>query len=265
MTDEVTPPEDGDTVKMSADNWMEFVPEELREDPSITKYTDFGAFVNGHVNAVKMIGKDKMVVPETDEQFAEVYARLGRPEEPTGYELAVPEGVADEQKFSPEFETTLKTTLHTLGLNGKQAQGVNEFLYATLMASNESAKTVNDEMAAEALTELRKTYGADVDKFVDTSMQIVRQLGGDGADELITKEDLMANPILVKIFAGIADKVLEDVNLPGGQQGVTVADIQTEINELMSHPGYLDGKHVEHKRLVDRVYTLRQKLQAVAA
>ena len=261
---ENTPPE-GDTVTLDSENWMEFVPEELREDPSITKFSDLGSLVKGYHNAVGMIGKDKIVMPETEEQFSDVYGRLGRPDEPAGYELNAPDGVEEAQRFDEEFDTSLKTLMHGLGLNGKQAQGLNEFLYGAMATSNSATTAADEAMASEALAELQKTYGSDVDKHVVASMNVIRTLGGDAAVEQISKDDLMANPVLVKIFSGIANSVLEGTGLEGGDQGATTADIQTEIAEVLAHPGYTYRKHAEHKNLVDRAYALRQRLHQPAA
>ena len=57
-----------------------------------------GALAKSYVNAQSMIGADKVAIPgkhATDEDWGEVYRRLGRPDTPEGYELVneVPEGV----------------------------------------------------------------------------------------------------------------------------------------------------------------------------
>jgi hypothetical protein len=269
MPDPTTPPEGtppaGDTVTMSADNWRELIPEDIREDPSIAKYTDFGAFVKGHINAVGMIGKDKFTLPETDEQWTDIYGRLGRPDAADGYELTAPEGVSDEQKFDETFDKTLTEMMHGLGLSSKQAQGMNEFLYNTVVTSGKDTAEAGEALKAEALTELRSEYGANVDAHVEVSMRIIRELGGEGAEGKISKDDLLENPILVKILSGIANKVLEDTGLDGGEQGMTRTDIKTDIAEAMGHPAYMDRKHIEHKQQVDKVYALRQRLQGIAA
>lgn len=266
MVDETTPDETtSDTVPMSADNWLDFIPEDLKEDPSITKYTDFGAFVKGHVNAVGMIGKDKLVLPETDDQWSDTFDKLGRPGAANEYGLTVPEGVTDEQKFDDAFSETLGTTLHGLGLSTKQAQGVSDFMYSTVATASENTSAVDTEMAAAAATELRKEYGSQVDARIDASMRVVSELGGEGAGDQISKEDLALNPILVKVLSSIADKVLEETGLDGGDQGATRTDLQEQITETMSNPAYTDRKHIEHTSAVEKVFALRQRLHAAAA
>jgi len=268
MSEETTPAteeETVDTVTMSADNWRDFLPDDIKDNASIAKYTDFGAFAKGHVNAVGMIGKDKFTLPETDEQFSDLYNRLGRPDDAEGYGLSVPESVDDEQKFDGDFEKTLMTTMHGLGLNGKQAQGISDLLYDTVTSSGSDGAAADEAMRTEALTELRSEYGANVDSHIEVSMRIIRELGGDGASDKISKDDLLENPVLVKILSGIANKVLEDTGLDGGNQGVTRTDVQTEITEAQAHPAYMDKKHIEHKQQVEKVMALRNKLHAIAA
>ena len=179
--------------------------------------------------------------------------------------MKAPKDVSDDQKFDAEFEATLKSTMHTLGLTGKQAQGLNEFLYNTMASATASTSAADEAAKAEALTALRGEYGANVDARVDASMRVIRELGGEPALEQITKDDLLQNPVLVKLFSSIADKVLEETGLEGGDTGSTTASIQEEITTLMSHPAYTDRKHIEHKALVAKVFSLREKLHATAA
>ena len=179
--------------------------------------------------------------------------------------MTTPEGIEDKQKFTDTFNESLSTTFHGLGLSSKQAQGVSDFLYGTVTASANDTATVDTEMAEAAMTELRTEYGANVDAHVEASMRVIRELGGDGATDKIDKEDLLQNPVLVKILSGIANKVLEDTGLDGGAQGATRTDMQGEIMELMSNPAYTDKKHLEHTGTVAKVYALRQRLHASAA
>lgn len=247
---------------MSADNWREFLPADIKDDPSISKYSTFEAFAKGHVNAVRMIGKDKIAMPETDEQFSELYSRLGRPDQADGYDLTAPEGTPDTSKFNQDFEGTLKTTMHSLGLTGKQAKGVTDFLYKTMTDSHQDNAAVDELMAQENEAALRKSYGQNVDAYIDASLQVVKELGGAEAAKAISREDLVNNPILVKIFSGIANKVLEDTGVKGGILSGTIADFDTQIRDLTSSNAYLDGKHPDHKRVVQQVFSLRERKAA---
>ena len=85
------------------DDWRSTIPEEIRGHKSLDHIQDVGALAKSYVNAQSMIGADKVAIPgkhATDDDWIEVYARLGRPDSPEGYELQnnLAEGVeADEQ------------------------------------------------------------------------------------------------------------------------------------------------------------------------
>src|SRR5210317_1189976 len=107
-----------------AKSWKEAISEEFRSDPNISKFTEIDALAKSYINATKMIGQDKVAVPNensTDDQWNEVYGKLGRPESPDKYKLEV------QSETVPLDENTVKQfaeNAHQLGLNNKQAQGI---------------------------------------------------------------------------------------------------------------------------------------------
>ena len=62
-------------------SWKDSISEEYRVDPNIEKFTEIDALAKSYINATKMIGQDKIAIPNnnsTDDQWSEVYAKLGR-------------------------------------------------------------------------------------------------------------------------------------------------------------------------------------------
>ena len=63
-------------VPTVAKSWKEAIPEDLRNDPNISKFTELEALAKSYINATRMIGQDKVAVPNnnsTDDQWNEVY------------------------------------------------------------------------------------------------------------------------------------------------------------------------------------------------
>jgi hypothetical protein len=59
-----------------AKSWKEAISEEFRNDPNISKFTEIDALAKSYINATRMIGQDKVAVPNensTDDQWSEVY------------------------------------------------------------------------------------------------------------------------------------------------------------------------------------------------
>jgi len=44
-------------------SWKDSISEEYRADPSIEKFTEIDALAKSYINATKMIGQDKIVIP----------------------------------------------------------------------------------------------------------------------------------------------------------------------------------------------------------
>ena len=70
--------------------WKDSISEQYRNDPNIEKFTEIDALAKSYINATKMIGQDKLVIPNnnsTEEAWNEVYTKLGRPESADKYSL----------------------------------------------------------------------------------------------------------------------------------------------------------------------------------
>ena len=104
-----------------ATSWKEAISEEFRQDPNIEKFTEIDALAKSYINATKMIGQDKVAVPNknsTEDQWNEVYDKLGRPESADKYSLNVKSDIV------PMEETSIKQfaeNAHKLGLNAEEA------------------------------------------------------------------------------------------------------------------------------------------------
>ena len=82
--------------------WKDSISEQYRNDPNIEKFTEADALAKSYINAVKMIGQDKLVVPtnnSTEEAWNEVYDKLGRPESAEKYSLDVKSEVVNLMKL----------------------------------------------------------------------------------------------------------------------------------------------------------------------
>ena len=112
-------------------SWKDTISEVYRNDPNIEKFTEIDALAKSYINATRMIGQDKMIVPNknfTEDQWEEAYVKMGRPESAEKYSLDVKSDVVslDEQAIKSFQEQSFK-----LGLNNEQAKGVLDFYKTT--------------------------------------------------------------------------------------------------------------------------------------
>jgi len=159
----------------SGNDFLQMVPEELREHPSLSPIKDVENLARSYVNAQRLIGADKIPIPvnPTDEDLDNIYNRLGRPETVDGYEIAVDGNIVTE-----DVAKSYADIAHKLRLTPDQASGIMD--YYRSMASQASEVTAEAETQQRSQTEmaLRKEWGDDFDARIEDAGKIAQQFGG---------------------------------------------------------------------------------------
>ena len=245
-----------------AKSWKEAISEEYRNDPNIEKFTEIDALAKSYINATRMIGQDKVAVPNensTDDQWNEVYAKLGRPESADKYKLDVKsETVPIEDGAIKQFAETS----HKLGLNNKQAQGILEYYKSMMEGSAQQSKVDTETAQAQAEQQLRQEWGKTFEENVKKAGSVAKaNLGVDVLDmQLKDGTRLGDHPEVIKGFAKIADMMSEDTIVATESENVDQGkDIEQEISRIMNDRTgpYWNKTHPDHDKIVQQVYTLR--------
>ena len=71
-------------------DWRSSLNDELKNNPTIQNIKDLESAANTLVHQQKMIGS-RIPIPKTDEERAELYTKLGRPETSEKYSFTIPE------------------------------------------------------------------------------------------------------------------------------------------------------------------------------
>ena len=252
-------------VPTVAKSWKEAISEEFREDPNIAKFTEIDALAKSYINATRMIGQDKVAVPNnnsTDDQWNEVYDKLGRPESPEKYKLEANSDVVplDESAIKQFAENA-----HQLGLNNKQAQGILEFYKNSMESSAQQTKIDTETSQAQAEQELRKEWGRSYDDNIKRAAQVAKaNMNAEILD--LTLSDgrrLGDHPEIIKGFANIANLMSEDKMIGTGEDNATSGrDLNEEISKIVNDRDgpYWNKSHPEHDKIVQQVFTLRSMM-----
>jgi hypothetical protein len=253
------------TEPVSGKTWKEAISEEYRSNPNIEKFTELDALAKSYINAVSMIGTDKIPLPgktATDEQWNEVYNKLGRPESADKYTLELKTDVA------PIDENVIKgfaQNAHKLGLNNKQAQGILEFYKQTLEGSAKEMSVNMETAQAEATNTLRSEWGKTYDENLRKASSVAQTyLEPELLDtQLRDGSRLGDNPKIIKAFANIANLLSEDKIIGTEADNVLQGrEIEKEIEELTSDKqgAYWNKMHPNHTKVVNQVLALREIL-----
>jgi len=75
-------------------DWKANLSDEIRADKSLENIKDIEGLAKSYVHAQKLVGSDKIPVPNkfaTDKDWDAVYEKLGRPADAAGYKYDLPE------------------------------------------------------------------------------------------------------------------------------------------------------------------------------
>ena len=248
-------------------SWKDSISEDFRNDPSIEKFTEIDALAKSYINATKMIGQDKIIIPTKNsgqEAWDEAYAKLGRPESPEKYTFDVKSDVVnmDEGAIKSFAEQS-----HKLGLNNKQAEGILDFYKNNMEGTAQQAKIDTETAQSQAEQELRQEWGRDFEGKVKQAGALAKaNINPEVLDMTLSNGTRLGDhPEIIKGFAKIANMMSEDKIVATESENVnTVADIETEISAITNDTDgpYWNKQHPDHDKVVQQVYTLREMLNA---
>ena len=252
---------------VAAKSWKEAISEEFRNDPNIEKFTEIDALAKSYINATHMIGKDKVAVPNqnsTEEQWNEVFDKLGRPASADKYTLdvksdVIPLNEGDVKQFAENA--------HKLGLSNKQAQGVLEFYKNNMEGQAHQSKVDTETSQVQAEQELRKEWGRDFEVNVKRAGALAKANMNPDILDLELKNGMRVgdHPELIKGFAKIASMMSEDkIVSPESDSTNKSGDIESQISTITNNRQgpYWNKKHPDHDKSVQQVYTLREMLNS---
>ena len=248
-------------------SWKSSISEEFRNDPNIEKFTEIDSLAKSYINATKMIGQDKLVIPtnnSTEDQWNEVYSKLGRPESADKYSL---DATSEIVQMDDNAIKSFAEQSHKLGLNNKQAQGILEYYKNNMEGTAQQSRIDTETAQTQAEQQLRQEWGRDFEGKVKQAGALAKaNIDPEVLDMTLSNGTRLGDhPDIIKGFAKIAGMMSEDKILSTESENVnTSKDIESEISTIMNDKNgpYWNNKHPDHDKMVQQVYTLREMVNA---
>ena len=247
-------------------DWKASLSEEVRSDKSLENIKDIEGLAKSYVHAQKMVGSDKIPVPNkyaTEDDWNAVYEKLGRPKTADGYKFDLPQDKQVDEVSLKEFSSQA----HKLGLLPSQAQGMVKFYNEITAKSLQDADSKALAARETSTKELKQEWGQAFDQKVSQAATLAKSVG---ATELLDTNladgtKLGDHPVMIKAFAELANKMGEDsIVQASGPTYLTPNQIEKQIGELtQTDSAYWDKNHTNHEAAVQEVLALREKKNQV--
>lgn len=255
--------EEGQPWKVGDKAWWELIPEDpVREHMGKKAYRTPAELAVAYTNLERLHSgaADVIALPPTeagDDAWKDVYKRLGALDTPDAYDIKMPDGVDAD----PKFLELGKNVSHKLGLSPKQAQTLadnwNEFVQQYNADAVEQMRNDNEK----ALSELKSSWGADLDANLAAGQRVMKAVGLSEADVAAVEANI-GSAAVVKMLAMIGRKS-DEGGFTGGAggdpttpEGMTQEQAAAAIPTAMADPAYSNKNDPNHKNVVDKVQRL---------
>ena len=252
--------------------WLKTIPDltdDVRNDPSLKPISSLSNLIKSYVNAQKMVGADKLVVPSKDagdDAWKSVFQKLGVPEKVEDYKVAPPEEVpVDDQYFKSFIENA-----HKAGLLPGQAKKLADFNIRFATDQAKELQTREEHALLERMEQFKKEEGDNYNTVVRNAKLVIKQFDDEteSFNELITTDHRVgSNPKLIRFLSRIAEHLTEDTFRATAisNVGTTTEEAHAKMNTIMGDKNspYWSKEHPDHGRIVQEVHRLmNQTMQA---
>lgn len=203
---------------------------DLANDPAVSSYRNLEDLVRSHVHAQRMIGvppERVLKLPAGDEGWDEVYAKLGRPEDPAAYKFS---DAGENVKIDQQYMDAYRKAAHEAGLSNKQADALFQWnnKFAAEYLSRQQAE--GQARAQAALEEFKSTVGPDFEAAIELARKTVDGLGLSDVVDLNNSKALEA-------FYKIGKELDEAEIVDGSSSGfkMSAQDAKAEIDRMLHY------------------------------
>lgn len=260
-------------------DWSTHIPKELATDKTWerVKGKDLGEVLKRYVEldkynagAIKLPG-EKDAPEERDKKLGEIFGKLGRPAEASGYsvgEMTWPEGY----QISEAHDQGFKMAAHKMGLTQGQYQGVMKFFAEYVGESMQAVSGAATASWKEGEAQLRKDWGSSYDGNVKLAqvglMSLANSALGDEAEakglmDRIKQTPLANDPAFMKTIAKLGFMMEEDKLISVDRSVTNSASIQEKIDTIKADPDYWNDRSPRYEQLMKQVDALYKEKQAL--
>ena len=232
------------------------LPEDLANEPSLRNFDDVSKLAKSYVHLVKMRGvpEDQLIKLPSDGNYSEVYNKLGRPEDPSGYEIDI----------SNDLNKDYAENAHKLGLSKDQARKIYSWMSDKYNQLQQEDRSQYEESVRMGLDSLKREWGQEFNAQTQIAKQAFLQLADAEMVKTMEESGLGNSPQMIKLFNKVGQILKEDGMLQNdvafGDSGGR-ASIKDKLDKIMdSESPYWDGMHPEHDKYVAEALKLREML-----
>lgn len=252
------PPTGGDPAPYVAPEWANglSVDPEILKAPMFQSVKSMDDVVKGYYHAQKMVGADKVVLPNKNssaDEWKAFHQKIGLPTKLEEYAPKLPEAFDNQ-----DFNKKLIEKAYEMNIHPSQLEVVSELF-------NEMNKNIVDSYDNEQKEELNKTleglqkeWGEGFNKQIARANRVVKHFLGDEGHKAVLQSHLANDGTFLRLMAKIGEGMLQSDTFTQesiSTFGTTKEEAQRKLNAItgdMNSP-YYNAEHRQHKDVLNEV------------
>lgn len=215
---------------------MTSLPEDLRADATLSRYTSIDELARGHIEAHKLAKSKAVPLPGDTDESRKAFADALRPQSADAYDFGEVPDVIDKSLVD-----SFREFAFTEGLPPHMAKGAMDF-YAGVMAKQIEA--ANQASLAD-VDAFKKDYGSQYDAKLSQVQQMIESFTGTPLElseaELNRADMKLGSSGLVKFMFALHDRIgdLATVGggeIPAGMASIAPANAESTLDMKMKDP-----------------------------
>ena len=226
-------------------------------------YRSLGELVDAYREMERYQGKS-IALPRAnarEEDWARVWDRLGRPQQPDGYRFASYDNVGEDDRALIDW---FRGTAHQLGLTQRQAEGLLDAYAGRNREQAAAAIEQARETARAGLQSLAQEWGAEAEANFERARRAVLVLELDERELASLAAAMGSDAGLLRLLSRLGPRLGEDTAVGRGRDPLALSpgQAQARIERIYQDPGhaYHDGDHPEHAAAVQEMLRLNEVL-----
>ncbi len=258
------------TEAAASKNWQLKLPDDLKSNETLSQFKNDENMIPMPISVAKsyahvrtLVGADTFKVPKTDEDWEDIYAKLGRPESADLYLLQQAEDISpDLQESIKKDAEWFRATAHKLGLNDKQTTNLFKEFTKQMSDKYNEIQNLSKNEGINTEIQMRTEFGTAYEGKKVLMDRALKELGGSEFVELLNSTGVGKHPSFIRAMFKVGTMMAEDLGLDKstGQLIKSKGTVKEEIAHLQAKPAYLDKTHAEHQSLVNKIYELNKQL-----
>ena len=242
------------------DGWLKGVENEWAQDSSMQNIKSVADLAKGYVHAQRLVGKDKIVMPNehsTPEEKKAFYQKLGLPENVDGYGISH----SDESSLSEDTMKDFVAKAHEVGIMPEAAKSMLAWHEANKVAEAEAANTAYAKQVETTISELKQEYGQAFEAKVNMANTVLDKVASPEQIQAMRDSGMLNDKNFITTLVGIAESMSSeagfDIN-PKSDGRLSPSEADRRIKEIrgdFSH-AYHNSAHPNHENAVKEVTDL---------